>query len=69
MTVEGKGWDDPIADETSELGQSRNRRVEVEIKTQDLNVSTKLVEEPILDTPAPVKRTKAKHKAKTVAAP
>jgi outer membrane protein OmpA-like peptidoglycan-associated protein len=65
ITVVGKGWDDPIADEASELGQSRNRRVEVEIKTEDVNVSTKLVEEPILDTPAPVRRPKAKHKAGT----
>ena len=59
----GKGWDDPIADEASELGQSRNRRVEVEVRTKDLNVSTHLVDEQIRNTPAPVKRIKPKHKA------
>jgi len=65
ITVVGKGWDDPIADEASALGQSRNRRVEVEVKTKDLNVSTHLVDEQLRNTPAPVKRIKAKHKAST----
>jgi outer membrane protein OmpA-like peptidoglycan-associated protein len=64
IRVVGKGWDDPIAAGGSEQDQGRNRRVEVEIKTHDLNVSTNLVDERIRNTPAPVKRTRAVRRAK-----
>jgi outer membrane protein OmpA-like peptidoglycan-associated protein len=65
ITVAGKGWDEPIADNTSKEGQAKNRRVEVDIKIHDKNVTTNLVEERLRDTPpAPVKKAKGHRQPK-----
>lgn len=65
ITVVGKGWDEPIADNKSKEDQARNRRVEVDIKIHDKNVTTNLVEERLRDTPpAPVKKAKGHRKPK-----
>lgn len=65
ITVVGKGWDEPIDDNKSKDGQAKNRRVEVDIKTHNKNVTTNLVEERLRDAPpAPVKKAKGKPKAK-----
>jgi len=68
ITVEGRGWDEPIADNATEEGQSRNRRVEVDIRTNDKNVTTNLVREPTRNSP-PVAPARHKAKAKAKAKP
>ena len=65
ITVVGKGWDEPIAGNKAKEDQAKNRRVEVDVKVLDKNVSTKLVEEQLRDTPpAPVKKAKGHRQPK-----
>lgn len=65
ITVAGKGWDEPIADNTSKDGQAKNRRVELDIKVHDKNVTTNLVEERLREAPpAPVKKAKGHRQPK-----
>lgn len=65
ITVLGKGWDEPIADNKSKEGQAKNRRVEVDVQIPNKNVTTKLVEEGVRDTPpVPVKKAKTHRQPK-----
>jgi outer membrane protein OmpA-like peptidoglycan-associated protein len=66
ITVVGKGWDEPINENKSKEGQAKNRRVEVDIKIHDANVTTTLVEGQPRDTPAvPVKKARGHRRPKT----
>ena len=65
ITVVGKGWEEPIDTTKTKEGQAKNRRVEVDIKIHDKNVTTNLVEERLRDAPpAPVKKAKSHRPSK-----
>lgn len=46
ITTEGAGPARPIADNGTRQGQARNRRVEIEVKTEDANVKTRMTTTP-----------------------
>ena len=64
VSTEGFGPDNPVADNKSREGQSRNRRVEIEVKAPDavekIHTDTGLVDAPA--PKAPVKASKPKKK-------
>jgi OOP family OmpA-OmpF porin len=63
ITVVGKGWDEPLDQGTSLEAFARNRRVEIDIKTEDRKVKTNTLEEPVREA-APVKHPKVRRPAK-----
>jgi OOP family OmpA-OmpF porin len=62
VSTEGKGPADPIGDNATAEGRNHNRRVEVNIKTNDANVETNQVKTETKDDAAPAKKAVRRHK-------
>ncbi len=62
VSTEGKGPADRIGDNATAEGRTHNRRVEVNIKTNDANVETNQVKTETKDDAAPAKKAVRRHK-------
>ena len=63
ITAEGQGPDQPVAENKTREGQSRNRRVEIDVKTAETVEKTR-TDTTTVDAPAPAKPKPVKAKAK-----